>query len=108
MNLNLDFDTNLDYNDCTKEQLIALLYQKDENFVELGNCHLRMSEGLNRVLEGLANESLGITRLMQTEITLQNAGVDSKDSKLIMEREFGKLQAYQQLINMLMPIYENK
>jgi hypothetical protein len=67
-----------------------------------------MSEGLNRVLEGLANESLGITRLMQTEITLQNAGVDSKDSKLIMEREFGKLQAYQQLINMLMPIYENK
>jgi hypothetical protein len=56
----------------------------------------------------LANESLGITRLMQTEITLQNAGVDSKDSKLIMEREFGKLQAYQQLINMLMPLYENK
>lgn len=106
MELNLDFDPNLDYNTCTKEQLIAIMFQKDENFVKLGNRYLKIFEGLNMTLEGLLNETLSITKLMQTEVTLINAGVESKDAKLLMEREHGKLQAYQKVLNMLMPIVE--
>jgi hypothetical protein len=95
----------IDYNECTREQLIEIVLRRDENFNTLGNHYLEMSKHINNLFQVLTNESINITKRIQTEMTLTESGVPSADGDKEMERDMGKLQAFDMVTRLLLPIY---
>jgi capsid portal protein len=106
--MNFENELPVNYNECNREQLIELISKRDENFIKLGNAYLEVMNMLGNIIIEIENEANKTIRIMKTEFTLSQAGVPSSDEKNILEKEIGRMEAFDFILKVLAPIYNKK
>lgn len=106
--MNFENELPVNYNECNREQLIELISKRDENFIKLGNEYLEVMNTLGNIIIEIENEANKTIRIMKTEFTLSQAGVPSSDEKNILEKEIGRMEAFDFILKVLAPIYNKK
>lgn len=103
--MKLQEENPIDYNECTREQLIEIVLRRDENFIKLADDYLKTKDHINNLCMFIADEMMGMAKNMQTEMILTQAGTPSIDAEDV-QKDMGKVEAYTTILNKLTPIFK--